>query len=270
MSLNPYKNVIKMLPFLYVHFARKEFRRVSDSLVRPPHLERRACGGACRCAGARAHAGNPGGAAVAEARGTSVVALALAKGGAGGDSSKKDREGLHLLGDAGLPVAPILAEGPDYFVTPDLGVTLRALMAGGGAPDDRLAAFAAAGSALAALHVRGFSHGRPAVRNLCWDGAAVRFIDMERFSPRRHHPRHFAADVLVFVHSVFAAAGGAAELDRAITAYRTAGGPWAASVALARRLRWALPAVQVLQPLAPRAREVAALAPTLAYVTAAR
>jgi hypothetical protein len=40
--------------------------------------------------------------------------------GSGRRSFEKDREGLHVLGDAGLPVAPILAEGPDYFVTPIL------------------------------------------------------------------------------------------------------------------------------------------------------
>lgn len=191
----------------------------------------------------------------------------LQKGG-GRRSFEKDRRALHLLGGAGLPVAPILAEGPDYFVTPDLGVTLRAVMTGEGGGADRLAAFAAAGLALAALHAQGFSHGRPALRDLCWDGAAVRFIDMEKFSARRCRPRHFALDVLVFVHSVFAARGGVAELDAAFSAYRTAGGPWTASVALARRLRWILPVVGALRPLIPVSRDVAALAPTLAYMTA--
>ncbi len=144
--------------------------------------------------------------------------------GSGRRSFEKDREGLHVLGDAGLPVAPILAEGPDYFVTPDLGVTLRALMSDTGSSDDRNAAFRAAGQALASLHAQGFSHGRPAVRDLCWDGTSVRFIDMEKFSPRHHSPRHFAADMLIFVHSVFAAGGGQQDLENALTAYRNAGG----------------------------------------------
>jgi hypothetical protein len=193
----------------------------------------------------------------------------LQKGG-GRRSFEKDREGLHVLGDAGLPVAPILAEGPDYFVTPDLGVTLRTLMSDAGAPDDRSAAFRAAGQALATLHAQGFSHGRPAVRDLCWDGAAVRFIDMERFSARHHSPRHFAADMLVFVHSVFAAGGGEADLENALTAYRSAGGPWQASIALARRLRWIGPLTRGLLRLQPDSRELTAVEPTLAYVASTR
>ena len=190
--------------------------------------------------------------------------------GSGRRSFEKDREGLHVLGDAGLPVAPILAEGPDYFVTPDLGVTLRALMSDTGPSDDRRAAFGAAGRALAALHVQGFSHGRPAVRDLCWDGAAVRFIDMEKFSARHHSPRHFAADMLVFVHSVFAAGGSEADLEDALTAYRSADGPWQASIALARRLRWIGPLTRGLLRLKPHSRELTAVEPTLAYVASTR
>jgi hypothetical protein len=193
----------------------------------------------------------------------------LLKGG-GQRSFEKDRDGLHFLGEAGMPVAPILAEGPDYFVTPDLGVTLRALMSDTGASDDRRAAFHAAGRALAALHAQGFSHGRPAVRDLCWDGSEVRFIDMERFSPRHQSPRHFAADIFVFVHSVFAAGGGEAELENALTAYRNAGGPLQASIALARRLRWIGPVARGLRRLKPDSRELTAVEPALAYIASAR
>lgn len=190
--------------------------------------------------------------------------------GNGRRSFEKDRKGLHVLGGAGLPVAPIVAEGPDYFVTPDLGVTLRTLMSDACASDDRSAAFRAAGRALAALHAQGFSHGRPAVRDLCWDGAAVRFIDMERFCARHHSPRHFAADMLVFVHSVIAAGGGQADLENALTAYRSAGGPWPAVVALARRLRWIGPLTRGLLRLKPHSRELTAVEPALAYVASTR
>lgn len=190
--------------------------------------------------------------------------------GSGQRSFEKDRAGLHMLGEAGLPVAPILAEGPDYFVTPDIGITLRALMAAQVGSTERSVAFGAAGRALAALHAEGFSHGRPAVRDLCWDGEAVRFIDMEKFSPRRRSARHFAMDVLVFVHSVFAAGGGPDELDTAVAAYRAAGGPWDAAVSLARRMRWLAWLAGHLQAARPRSRDLGAIAPTLAYVTTAR
>ena len=192
----------------------------------------------------------------------------LQKGG-GRRSFEKDREGLHLLGDAGMPVAPIVAEGPDYFVTPDLGVTLRALTDGGSDPANRQAAYRAAGRALAALHAKGYSHGRPAIRDLCWDGTEVRFIDMERFSSRHRSPRHIATDMLVFMHSVLAAGNGTfTDLDAAIEAYRAAGGPWRETTAFAHRLRLLGSVTGLFQRINPTSRELSALKPTLAYVTA--
>ena len=123
---------------------------------------------------------------------------------------------------------------------------------------------------LARCGSQGFSHGRPAVRDLCWDGTSVRFIDMEKFSPRHHSPRHFAADMLIFVHSVFAAGGGEQDLENALTAYRNAGGPWQAAIALARRLRWIGPVARGLRRLKPDSREVTAVEPTLAYIASTR
>ena len=92
---------------------------------------------------------------------------------------------------------------------------------------------------------------------------------MEKFSPRRDAPRHFAADVLVFVHSVFAAGGGAAELDPAMDAYcQSAPQGWAATVALARRFGWLAWVARRVLALKPRSRELNAIGPTLAYVAA--
>jgi hypothetical protein len=76
--------------------------------------------------------------------------------------------------------------------------------------------------------------------------------------------------MLVFVHSVIAAGGGQADLENALTAYRSAGGPWPAVVALARRLRWIGPLTRGLLWLKPHSRELTAVEPTLAYVASTR
>jgi hypothetical protein len=185
--------------------------------------------------------------------------------GSGTKGFAREWAGLHLLGGLGLPVAPILAEGPDWFVTPDVGPTLRYLM---WHPEgDHSAVFAAAGAALARLHLASYRHGRPAIRDLCWDGQAVRFIDLERFSDVKSDPRGLAIDLMIFVHSLVAdglntPAGVAAPLqDAAITAYRAlAPGIWAQAQVTASWLRW-LPAVARLMP---DAREWRAIGPTLA------
>ncbi|PZQ96587.1 MAG: serine/threonine protein phosphatase [Cereibacter sphaeroides] len=185
---------------------------------------------------------------------------------------EKDRAGLHLLADAGLPVAPILAEGPDYFVTPDLGTTLRAMLDAGVAKDERLRAFDGAGRALAALHATGYSHGRPAVRDLCWDGEKVRFIDLEKFSARRHSPRHFAADMLIFLHSIFAGSGNAEDADAAVAAYRQAAGEerWNRVQRLAGQLAFARPMAYGLLGFLKHGRDLRAMIATLDYLATIR
>ncbi|WP_323005744.1 hypothetical protein [Pseudorhodobacter sp.] len=185
--------------------------------------------------------------------------------GSGAKAFAREYAGLHLLGSLGLPAAPILAAGPDWFVTPDLGPTLRSLM--WQAQGDLPPVFAAAGTALARLHLASFRHGRPAIRDFCWNGQAVHFIDLERFSPIKSDPRGLAIDLLIFVHSLVvdgdkAATGSAAALQAAaIAAYRAdAPGIWAQAQTTAAWLRW-LPAIARLNP---RSREWQALAPTLA------
>jgi tRNA A-37 threonylcarbamoyl transferase component Bud32 len=191
-----------------------------------------------------------------------------------GDPAKRfnlDRTGLHLLHDAGLPVAPILAEGSDFFVTPDVGPTLRALLTD---PDvgagERRRAFAAAGRALGLLHRKGFSHGRPALRDLCWNGREVTLIDLEQFSLRHRAPRHMALDVAIFVHSVLVDGGAAEDLDAAVSAYRKVAGPemLARAARLGRAFGWAAPLTDRIAARKPKAREIAAVAPALRYLAA--
>ncbi|WP_157054217.1 hypothetical protein [Ruegeria sp. 6PALISEP08] len=82
----------------------------------------------------------------------------------------------------GAPVPRILAEGKGYIAVEHAGASLTRLskdksvtMAG------KLMACRAAGQALARLHGMGLAHGRPAFRDMCWDGRQIRFIDFEYF-----------------------------------------------------------------------------------------
>lgn len=193
-----------------------------------------------------------------------------------GDSVKgfeREWAGLHLLGQLGLPAAPVLAEGPNWFVTPDLGPTLRSLLWEADASTDLVPVFAAAGTALAKLHLTSYRHGRPAIRDLCWNGQAIHFIDLERFSLVKSDPRGLALDLLIFVHSLMAdglnvpAERAAALQEAAIAAYRAlAPGIWAQARVTAGWLRWLPP----LARLKKDSRDWQALAPTLALFRQAR
>ena len=189
-----------------------------------------------------------------------------------GDGRKlfeRDREALRLLADAGLPVAPILAEGDGYFVTPDLGTDLQTLLQNRAVSrTERRAALREAGYALARMHRSGFCHGRPALRDLCWNGQSVHFIDLEMFSPRRNRRRHFATDLLILVHSLVREGGTAADLDAIVGAYRAAvsEATWAQIHGVVRRIGWLGGVTRVIQMFRPRSQDVAAVARTFAYV----
>lgn len=177
----------------------------------------------------------------------------------------RERDGLVILGGLDLPVAQILAQGPDWFVTPDLGPTLRHLMWTTTDTATLTPIFTAAGTALAQLHLHSYRHGRPAIRDICWDGNAVHFIDLERFSGIKSDPRGLALDLMIFVHSLMGdgqnAPLAAPLQEAAITAYRAlAPGIWAQARVTAGWLGWLSP----LARLAKGSRDWAALAPTLA------
>lgn len=186
--------------------------------------------------------------------------------GHGAKGFAREQAGLQVLGGLGLPVPPVLAQGPDWFVTPDLGPTLRHLMWTDPDIPKLTPIFAAAGTALAQLHLHSFRHGRPAIRDICWNGTAVHFIDLERFSSVKSDPRGLALDLMIFVHSLMGDGlrtpqTAPALQEAAIAAYRAlAPGIWAQARVTAGWLGWLPP----LARLAKGSRDWQALAPTLA------
>jgi hypothetical protein len=124
--------------------------------------------------------------------------------GPAGPALMADLAALKALAARGVPVPDIVGEGPDAFVTRDAGPSLEALLRHQtGTVEDRVAAFTAAGTALARLHRMGISHGRPVVRDICWQDGTIRFLDFENFRARRNRPKHFRLDLIIFVLSCY-------------------------------------------------------------------
>lgn len=124
----------------------------------------------------------------------------------------RERLGLQLLRDKGLPVAALVAEGDDFLATLDGGAMLWDAVSRGDRVG-RVRAFASAGQGLAAFHRAGVVHGRPKIRDIVWDGTTARFIDFERFDPRRTKPRAQAIDMLVLLHSILVEGEAGIEFD---------------------------------------------------------
>ncbi len=153
-----------------------------------------------------------------------------------------ERSALHRLAERDAPVPPILAEGANFFAIPDSGRPLSTLLTDGPpALPDQMAAFAAAGRALAGLHGMGLSHGRPSLKDICWDGTRITFIDLERYADHRNTPKGHAMDVIMFVFNGLAVGRGMTpEMQTAIAAYRASdsAGIWQLAQRWCRRMRW--------------------------------
>ena len=144
---------------------------------------------------------------------------------------------LRAFEKLGAPVPGIVTAGDDFVVMRDGGEGLPALLA---ATDDPAPLLAAAGDGLARFHALGLVHGRPALRDMLWDGQAVRFVDFER-PPQRGTAYARALDLLIFHHSLLRWAGGPSPLiDVALGAFVAADrhDSWAHAAALCARHRW--------------------------------
>ncbi len=166
----------------------------------------------------------------------------LQKGGSG-RAFEHERTALRKLSQAGAPVPPIVAEGKDFFVLPDQGPSLKAILRGtiGNDPALKERAFRDAATALARLHAQHLSHGRPNLKDVCWDDGRVSFIDLENYSDTRNTTRGQARDVALFFFNGLAVAGEPVkELDTGREAYREndPGGVWETARGLVRNVRW--------------------------------
>lgn len=167
--------------------------------------------------------------------------------------------------DRGLPVAPVVVASDDYLVTKDCGPHLRYL-ARTEAPEFATA-LAAGAKALAQLHTEGVAHGRPSLKDICWQDGRIAFLDLERAGRGGSGAR--AMDVLILIFSTSVETrNDAGAMKVARDAYLAEGDPavWKAAEARARRYRplgWMLrPVVALLKGN----REFEAIGPVLRFL----
>jgi len=172
-----------------------------------------------------------------------------------------DLRGLRFMAAHGVPAPTVVMAGAEFFVTEDAGRSLDQVMKE--APELVQAQVAsAAARSLAALHRAGARHGRPKLRDICWDGHAARLIDFERFQPRATW-RAMGADWVILLHSLLETHPHAhAAFAAVVRTYRDTAPPRAvaAGETLIRKLGYARPALKLAQRLWPHNREIAGAA----------
>ena len=151
----------------------------------------------------------------------------------------------------------------NHLVTRDCGPSLKYL-AHAGSPDFH-AALAHGAKALAQVHAAGLCHGRPSLKDICWQDGRIAFLDLERAARAGSGGR--AMDVLILIFSTAVETrNDKAAMETARDAYLAAGDPavWKAAQTRARRYR--APSAGCLRPvvaLLKGNREFEAIAPVL-------
>lgn len=153
-----------------------------------------------------------------------------------------ERAAIHRLQQAGVPVPAIISEGPDYLAIADCGPPLKHLLLGSlGNTVGHSQAFEAAGEQLALMHAKHLSHGRPSIKDICWQNQRITFLDFERFHNKRNTPKGHMQDLVMMVFSTYAVTGqDCLEVEALIKGYR-ANDPadiWQAAVQWCGKMRW--------------------------------
>lgn len=181
---------------------------------------------------------------------------------------EKERSTLKQLASLGVPVPPVLADGANFFVMPDSGQSVEKIIRlQTEDQSERCQVLIKAAQALGQLHNQDLSHGRPILRDMCWDGSKITFLDLENYRADRNNSNGHARDLLSFVFSCYAMrCRELPEIDAAIAAYRAQdrGGIWDLAAAMAPRYRWLDRLTRPIQwRKYPHAREFKAIPLTL-------
>jgi len=138
----------------------------------------------------------------------------------------------------GAAVPEILAQDDRCIVMADHGsLVIKAIKKG--APAKHLMQLV--GQELAALHRLGLAHGRPVMRDICWDGHRLTFLDLEAGAKLQATQYDMARDVLLLLHSISVwkqqlPDAGEVFLDAYFA--NAESGIWSETCALTRKIWW--------------------------------
>ncbi|MEE2001457.1 lipopolysaccharide kinase InaA family protein [Alkalimonas sp. MEB108] len=112
---------------------------------------------------------------------------------------------LRHLAALGVPVPEVIAAEDDWIALADAGTSLKDWLRDPGRSEhEKSLVLNEAAIALARLHQNGRWHGRPALRDMAWDGERICFLDFEE-DPARvlSQEQCQMRDLLVFVHGLY-------------------------------------------------------------------
>ncbi|MCG9711727.1 phosphotransferase [Shewanella insulae] len=148
---------------------------------------------------------------------------------------------LTQLAKSGAPVPKLVASGEGFLVLADVGMPISGWLNADISQAEKQAILCDSAAGLARLHQKGLAHGRPALRDICWEEGDVAFIDFEANQQDSDMHKQQIRDLLVYIHSLYRYIGPHPEVvEPVIAAYRAAGGEtlWQASKREMEKWQW--------------------------------
>ncbi|MEE2025669.1 lipopolysaccharide kinase InaA family protein [Alkalimonas mucilaginosa] len=168
---------------------------------------------------------------------------------------QEEAKRLQHLSDLGVPVPKLIAAEADWIALADAGPSLKQwLLSPDCSEQEKSTILLAAAKALADLHQAGRWHGRPALRDMAWDGERICFLDFEE-DPAKvlTNEQCQIRDVLVFIHGLYRyLPADSGLITQAILCYKTHAPQhiWQQSVQLVDRMWVLYRLVHLLSPIA--------------------
>jgi len=153
------------------------------------------------------------------------------------------------------PAAKMVLHGDNFLVLEDVGTTLNQILAQKERSiSSKSIIIKQAASALAQLHSLDIIHGRPAIRDIAYDGNHIHFIDFEAQLNLKRLEYNKTRDLLIFIHDLCRNEKYIphALVLEAIAQYREMKGEemWQKALGYVGRFKWLYYFLQLFRPIA--------------------
>ncbi|WP_104155347.1 lipopolysaccharide kinase InaA family protein [Pokkaliibacter plantistimulans] len=173
----------------------------------------------------------------------------------GGVAALKDEiRRLQALRAKGVAVPAVLASGDDWFAIEDAGIALHHILQGKQhkySASEQQEILQQAAYALAKLHHNGRWHGRPALRDILWNGFNIVFIDFEEDLAAKINPLDcMVRDLFLLIHGLYRYLPEDSTLVMDVWRTYQRNAPrdvWLATCHLAGRMGWIFQAARLLK-----------------------
>ena len=139
---------------------------------------------------------------------------------------KKEKLVLKKFTQLKIPVPTVVDSGESYLVLSDVGDNILYLLENKNLThSEKLKVLIKTSTALAKLHEKGYSHGRPSIKDICLKNNKIYFIDFEENQLGKNINQQQIRDLLIFIHSLYRFFGINNEsIKKIIKAYKQNGG----------------------------------------------